>query len=383
MPANVPLTDEQKQLIATEYAELRASGMSAQAAQDVVAAKFGISARTVRNHHRYTENVQDIGEDDPDTKGTSTLYDSDGNVKLKWVKTNKAFDKEQLREWMTTLAQSLPKVRATDAKGIYGDDTLTVIPFGDPHFGLYSWQAETGDDFDLDIAERDLCGAVEHLVRSTPKSRECLIINCGDYFHSDSNTGVTMRSNHKLDTDTRWAKVLLIGLKAIRQCISSALQHHEKVTVINAIGNHDDHSSIFLTIALSNIYENEPRINIIDSPTIVHYYHFGSNLIGVHHGHTIKADQLPLIMATDRPKEWSESTNRMWICGHVHHLSKKEYQGVTVETFRTLAARDAWSASMGYRAGRDMNAIVLHKEFGEVARFIVSVDMLRKLNEQA
>lgn len=383
MPANVPLTDEQKQLIATEYAELRASGMAAQAAQDVVAAKLGISPRTVRNHHRYIENVQDIGEDDPDTKGTSTLYDSDGNVKLKWVKTNKGFDKEQLKEWMTTLAQGLPKVRATDAKGIYGDDTLTVIPFGDPHFGLYSWQAETGDDFDLDIAEGDLCGAVEHLVKSTPKSKECLIVNLGDYFHSDSNAGVTMRSNHKLDTDTRWAKVLLIGLKAIRQCISSALQHHEKVTVINAIGNHDDHSSIFLTVALANIYENEPRINIIDNPTIVHYYHFGKNLIGVHHGHTIKPDQLPLIMATDRPKEWSESTNRMWLCGHIHHLSKKEYQGVTVETFRTLAARDAWSASMGYRAGRDMNAIVLHKEFGEVARFIVSVDMLRRLNEQA
>lgn len=211
-----------------------------------------------------------------------------------------------------------------------------------------------------------------------------MIVNCGDYFHSDSNAGVTMRSNHKLDTDTRWAKVLLVGLKAMRQCIASALQHHEKVTVINAIGNHDDHSSIFLTIALSNIYENEPRINIIDNPTIVHYYHFGQNLIGVHHGHTIKAEQLPLIMATDRPKEWSESKHRMWICGHVHHLSRKEYQGVSVETFRTLAGRDAWSASMGYRAGRDMNAIVLHKDFGEVARHTVSVEMLRKLkNEKA
>ena len=101
----------------------------------------------------------------------------------------------------------------------------------------------------------------------------------------------------------RWAKVLLVGLKAMRQCIASALEHHEKVTVINAIGNHDDHSSMFLTIALSNIYESEPRVHIIDNPTITHYFDFGENLIGVHHGHTIKPDKLPLIMATDKPQE--------------------------------------------------------------------------------
>ena len=84
-------------------------------------------------------------------------------------------------------------------------------------------------------------------------------------------------------------------------------------------------------------------------------------------------------MATDKPKEWGESMYRYWLLGHIHSDVQREYQGVRVESFRTLAARDAWAASMGYRSGRDMKAIILHRQFGEVARHLVSVDMLRSI----
>ena len=378
------LTDDHKALLAAEYAELRSSGMKAEDVESCLAVKYALSTRTVRRY-RSIENLTSSDFEMPPAddatnfvKGTSTLYDEHGKVKLKWVKTDNKFDAEKVREWIEDLAAPLPKVEPSKAIGPYSDQTLTVLPMGDPHVGLYSWNAETGDDFDLDIATTDLCGAVDRLVKTTPPSKECLIANLGDFYHADNNTGETSRGHNKLDTDTRWAKVLAAGLKAMRQCIASALEHHEKVTVINAIGNHDDHSSLFLSIALANIYENEPRLNVVNTPTITHYYRFGKNLIGVHHGHTIKPDKLPLLMATDRPQDWGETTNRLWLCGHIHHLSKKEYQGVIVETFRTLAGRDAWAASMGYKSGRDMNAIVLHKEFGEVARYIVSVEMLRQ-----
>jgi hypothetical protein len=66
----------------------------------------------------------------------------------------------------------------------------------------------------------------------------------------------------------------------------------------------------------------------------------------------------------------------VWLSGHIHHDSKKEYNGVIVESFRTLAARDAWHASMGYKAGRDMKAILMHREFGEIERHVVTVEML-------
>jgi len=383
MPKHVPLTDEDKALIATEYAELAASGMSKTNVEDCLAVKFGINSRTIRRYRNGPEpltssdfEMREAGEYVKAT--TSTLYDEHGNVKLRWVKADKAQDAERFKEWATTLAEDLPKAKPIAPQGDYSSDTLTVIPFGDPHLGMYSWERETGADFDLQIATTDLCNAVDHLVKRTPQSKECLIANLGDYFHSDSNAGVTLRSNHKLDTDSRWAKVLLAGLKAMRQCIASALDHHERVTVINAIGNHDDHTSMFLTIALSNIYENEPRLTIIDNPTITHYYQFGQVMIIVHHGHTIKMDKLPLLAAAEQPKMWGETKFRYGLTGHIHHDSKKEFNGMVVESFRTLAPRDAWTASMGYLSGRDMKAIIYHRNFGEVARHVVSVDMLRQ-----
>jgi hypothetical protein len=54
----------------------------------------------------------------------------------------------------------------------------------------------------------------------------------------------------------------------------------------------------------------------------------------------------------------------------------KEYRGGVVEYFRTLAARDAWHAGQGYRAGRDMRLIVMHKDYGEVERHRCDVAML-------
>jgi hypothetical protein len=56
---------------------------------------------------------------------------------------------------------------------------------------------------------------------------------------------------------------------------------------------------------------------------------------------------------------------------------KKELRGCTVESLRTLAARDAWHHAKGYRSGRSMNVDVYHRELGFRARHQVGVEELR------
>ena len=94
------------------------------------------------------------------------------------------------------------------------------------------------------------------------------------------------------------------------------------------------------------------------------------------HGNGIKPDQLGQIMAVDRAQDWGETVHRYWYTGHVHTRRVFELPGVLVESFRTLAAPDAWTASMGYRSGRDMHAVTLHAEHGEVIRQRVDPAML-------
>ena len=94
-------------------------------------------------------------------------------------------------------------------------------------------------------------------------------------------------------------------------------------------------------------------------------------------GDTVKMANLPGVMACDRSEDWGQTTHRYWYQGHIHHEDRKEFPGVVVEAFRTLAARDAWHAGQGYRAGRDMNLIVHHKDYGEIERHRCDIAMLK------
>lgn len=312
----------------------------------------------------------------------SQYYDREGNPTNKWVIA--APDRERQWELMLEAIEgataALPKIKPRPAPNLdYNDKLMSVIPFGDPHFGLYCWAEEVGHDFDIDIARRDLCGAVDYLVSQSPTSRRCVIVNLGDFFHADNMEGKTARSGHVLDMDTRMPKVIRVGVAAMRQCIESALKRHETVEIINAIGNHDDMLSAALSVMLANIYENEPRVVVHDQPTKRHYLRHGKVLIGVTHGHQTKDRDLPGIMATERPEDWGLTRHRYYYRGHHHHDERMEYNGCMVEQFRTLAPGDAYAVGGGWLAGRDMKLIVHHADYGEVARTTCSIDMLRDM----
>lgn len=300
-----------------------------------------------------------------------------GEVLQTWARysPDDAMRAEAMRAAIDAMAADLPRVKPRKAKGEWRTDLLTVYPIGDPHVGMYSWREETGDDWDLVIAERTHCAAMDALVQAAPTSEQAVVVNLGDLFHYDSMAAVTPRSGHFLDADGRYAKMVAVGVKIMRRCIESALEKHKRVHVINAPGNHDETGALWLSIALANVYEREPRVTIDRSPSVFAYYRWGNVLLGVHHGHACKPDKLPGVMAADRAQDWGETVHRHWLIGHVHHESRKEYAGVTVESFGTLAAKDAYAANGGWRSGRSMQAIVYHAEHGEVARSKVTAAM--------
>jgi hypothetical protein len=312
--------------------------------------------------------------------GVSTYYNEDGLPTGQWVKS-KLSEEDRL----IAMREAIDEMMA-DYKGVAKptkmpksstDDIVVAIPMGDPHIGMYAWSEESGEDFDINIAREDLLSAANQLVRATPPASTCLIINLGDFFHADNMSNTTSRSGHSLDVDTRWAKVLKLGCMLMVDVVKLALKKHPKVEVINAIGNHDDHSSVMLAAFMDAYFSDEPRVTIQPTTSKFHYFAFGKNLIGVTHGDTVKHADLGSLMATDKAEEWGASEHRYWYCGHIHNSRKMELRGCTVESFRTLAAKDAWHAGKGYRAGRDMNAIVLHKDFGEIARYRCDIRMAR------
>ena len=312
-------------------------------------------------------------------KGVSTYFDSEGNPRGQWVKSSLDADRqlEIIRGVVEGIVEGSQGIfPATPAPTICDGDLLTVIPMGDPHFGLLSWAKEVGADFDLDIAERVTFEAVDRLCAQGPNSATALLLNLGDYFHADNGTNRTPASGNSLDVDGRFQKIAEIGLRAMVRCIRRLLEKHQTVLVRNNRGNHDPHQAFMLSLCLSAWFHNEPRVQVDTSPSGFYYHRHGRVLIGSTHGDGAKLAELPLIMATDAPKDWAEADFRVWHCGHFHHDQLKDYQGCTVETHRTLAPNDAWHRYQGYRSHRDMKAIIYHREFGELQRIRCGVERL-------
>lgn len=359
----------------------------AQAAKRVGIAKRNVAAivhrvkklaamRGVSPEHDMTHAVPDGFH----VKGISTYYGDDGKPRGQWVKSQADKDKldkillESIRESLEEYKGQAPKAAKPKASN---SDLLVVYPMGDPHIGMYAWAEETGEDFDTEIASRDLRAAVRNLVERSPDSETAILLNLGDFYHADNLDNQTRRSGNVLDVDTRWPKVLRAGVDLMIECVQAALEKHKRVIVRNVTGNHDDHSAMFLSIALDAYFHNEKRVTVDCSPAKFWFYRFGKVLLGSTHGDTAKPEKLPGIMAADAAKDWGDTKFRYWYTGHIHSRNVIEFPGVMWESFRTLAGKDAWHAAQGYRSGRDMTAITLHKEYGEVGRHTVNVDMVR------
>jgi hypothetical protein len=313
--------------------------------------------------------------------GVSTYYNDAGQPTGQWVKSR--LDQEnrlvKIREAIDDMmAEYKGKARPTKPPKTVSEDIVVAIPIGDPHIGMYAWHEETGENFNVSIARQDLLSAMNQVIKASPSAHKCLIVNLGDFFHADNSDARTSRSGHSLDVDSRWSHVLKLGCMLMVDAVHLALKKHAEVEVINAIGNHDDHSSVMLASFLDAYFHNEPRVTVQPTVSKFNYFRFHKCLIGVTHGDTVKHMALGELMAADKAEDWGETEFRYWYVGHIHHSKKFELRGsVIVESFRTLAAKDAWHSAQGYRSGRDLNAIVLHKDFGEVARYRCDIRMAR------
>lgn len=313
-------------------------------------------------------------------RGHSTLVDKrSGEPILQWVKTERdagqteAILREFVEHLMRDAAGLSPLVAAPKA---CNDDLLAVYPWGDPHFGMYAWAKECGDAFDLEVAERQTLGAVDRLVASAPPATTAVLLPLGDFFHANDQSNQTPMHKHQLDVDSRYPKVLMVGIKTVRHAILRLLERHKRVIVRFEPGNHDPEAKWALALTIAAYFENNPRVEVDLTPGKFWYHRFGKVLIGSTHGDTVKHPQLLGVMASDRAEDWGATKHRYWYTGHIHQSTVTELQGVVCESFRTLAAKDAYAAGHGYRAGRDMRLIVHHSQFGEVERHRVDCGML-------
>ncbi len=333
------------------------------------AAKFGYSP-----DHDFTRPVPDGYV----AKGVSTYYNAEGKPAGQWVKASLSHEAlvDAMREAVDGFKDEIPPVVSIVAPVASEEHLCNLYTFTDYHLGMLAWHQEGGSDWNISIAERTIIAALQQMIEQSPKAHTAVINIQGDFLHTDGKTPVTPASKHVLDADSRFPKIRKSAIRVIRSMVAMSLLRHQEVHLVIAEGNHDEESSGWLADLFSVHYEEEPRVTVNDSVLPFYVFEWGSTMLGIHHGHKVKNESLPLLFAAQFPQQWGRTSRREIHCGHRHHRDEKEYNGVTVVQHPTLAARDAYAARGGWIADRAAWAITYHKKYGAVGRVMITTEML-------
>lgn len=315
-------------------------------------------------------------------KGISQFVNSEGKVSGQWIKS--AIDSQKQAEMMqaavAALCEDVPRLAPIESPKATHGNLCNVYTLTDSHVGMLAWNVETqSGDWDLTIAEATLTQCFEQMVNSAPAAGTCVIAQLGDFLHYDSAvSAVTPLHGHVLDADGRMPKMVKTAIRIMRRVVDFALLRHNRVILLLAEGNHDISSSVWLRAMFQALYENEPRIEVVDSELPYYTYQHGSTMLAWHHGHLSKNEQLPMLFAAQFPKVWGGTTKRYVHTGHRHHTHEftKELSGMTVTQHPTLAARDAYAARGGWQADRQVSSFTYSDKYGQVAKNTVTPEMV-------
>ena len=352
-----------------------------------IARKYGISDRVIRIRKAklakkgvgHGRDVSHLVPDGYKIKGTSSLVDEFGNTKLQWVKTDT--DAERQVELMKAVIEGMKSeitpvapVKAVRAKR--DDKLLNLYTVSDFHLGMLAWADESGDDWDMKIAEDLFSRWFDAAFQKAPDAGTGVINLLGDFAHFDSLDAVSPESRHVLDADTRYQKLVRYMIRMVRRVVDMALVKHKNVRLLIVQGNHDESGMIWLAEMFSTLYDNEPRVFVDTSPDVYKMVQHGKTTLFFHHGHKARFDAIEPVMIAKFRKAFGESVYSYAHVGHLHHQKIVESRNMIVEQHRTLAAKDAYASRGGWMSGRSANVITYSAEYGEVARLTISPEML-------
>jgi hypothetical protein len=242
-----------------------------------------------------------------------------------------------------------PVYRATPRRR---GDVLCLIDMSDVHFGKLAWRRETGQDYDLRIAEAVVSNACDDLLAEIGhlKVDRFLVPFGNDYSHID-NAKNTTTSGTMVDVDGRYAKIYEIALMSFIRVVER-LREMAPVETVLVPGNHDSQTSLTMAWAHKCWFNRAPGVSVDVEPSVRKYRLYGNTLFGFEHGDHVSDQQvrdLPALMLKEAPKEMVAAAEfHEWILGHKHSERKfttrdiDTHVGVVTRFMHSLSAIDHW-----------------------------------------
>lgn len=333
--------------------------------------QLGIKKESLKRYLRVEKEKKKI-------TGTSTLYDKNGDVVMEWVKTSHKEENilDTIRIAVDEMKKEIVPRKPIDRTNHFNEDLLSAYIVTDYHLGQLSWGEETGEDWDVKIAKSMFLDWFSAAIQQTPKSNVAILTLLGDLLHWDGMEAVTPTGGNILDADTRFPRLVQTVIAIIQEAVIYLLNHHNKVHIIIAEGNHDMASSIWMRALFTALYQNEPSVTVDNTHLPYYMYEWGETSLFFHHGHKKKMEALPNVFAGMFREVYGRTKYSYGHVGHLHHKKLIENQMMEIEQHPTLAAKDAYASRGGWLSKRAASVITYHRKFGEVSRTTIRPEMI-------
>ena len=332
------------------------------------------SVDNINDNSALNQHLSDRGIDQKDVVSVKHWQSASGDYRFSIVtKEDYGLDEQKIFDNVNKFIEGY----SPDYKKIKREkgNHLLVINPADIHIGKYANAIETGEEYNSETAVLRVLEGVQGLIDKAKGFDIDKVLFCigNDVLHIDNVYNTTTKGTHQ-DVDGKWWEHYEIALMLYVKCVEM-LREIAPVDVLHSMSNHDYQSGFHLAHTLKSWFRKADDITFDVSVANRKYYKYGKNLIGLEHGDGAKMDKLPLLMANEKPKEWSETKYRYWYLHHIHHkvkhkwLDAKDFIGVTVEYMRSPSASDSWHARKGFCGVPKACEGFLHdKESGQVAR---------------
>jgi hypothetical protein len=311
-------------------------------------------------------------------KGVTALTDAEGRVMHmhQMARESVGIDLETVTDALLKTFEDIKPAKPTKAPNRPGtSDFCSLTPCNDWHVNMFSYGKENpqqGADtnWDLKIAERVIGGAICAVVDRSRPSKLAVVLGGGDLTHADNKENKTARSGNVLDCDGRYPKAVQVACRLKVLTIDAHLEKHDSIIVRILPGNHDEHTAVAVAYYLHAYYRNEPRVTVDVDPSLFWWFRFENVMLGATHGHTVKLQEMPMIMANRRPDDWGATRQRYVHGFHIHHKTQYAFEGdgCYMESHQAPIPSDSWHYSKGYITGQSIQTICYHRLVGEYGR---------------
>lgn len=264
----------------------------------------------------------------------------------------------------------VPKIKYTKKK----DPVMFEIAMPDLHFGRLTWNEESGEDYDIKIAEEAANKVIDELLGySKIFEIDRIVFPIGnDWYNVNTESNTTIGGTVQQE-DTRGKKSYKRGRELARALIDKCASL-APTDIIIVSGNHDGEKIFHMGDAMEITYENNPNVTVNNDAVSRKYYLYGKVLLGFTHGCEIKSSRIPLLMPIEAKEMWAQSTFREWHMGHIHNkldmrVEADEDSGILMRRLRSIAAADAWTFNRGFKSLRAAEAFVWHPTKGLIGQF--------------